>query len=665
MDNQEQEQINQDGEDILRDLEQVDFKRKSIVKSWLWIFGIFFVILMFFVFLYLRYWLPMKTITNEASRAESYFMQAQDELLDADFISATKSLKEAEISLRNVEQGVGKLGYVAQIGPLKDQKRALEVLAVSGQYFSSGLQRVSDISSKFFEPIQKNQNLSFSQISSEEKKDLLKMVYEVGPEIHGARAQIELAQAQLEALDRGRIYPIIRKAYDELYEKTKEVGIALERAETMSRIFPAVLGYPKEKNYLYLLQNYNELRATGGFIGTVGILKVADAEIKSFETANVYELDINAEGKINTKAPAPITEYAGVKGWYLRDSNWSPDFLISAGNAEKLFNMEAAFPGSPFPVQNFDGVVAITPKVIEDFLGLVGAIEAGSFVFNQENFTERLQYLVEIGYEEVGNNYSNRKDIISDLSKKLFNRFLNMKLSEMVELTKIIEKELKEKHILLSLNDNFLQQKIEAENWGGRILPNEYDYLLFVDSNLAALKTDEYIDRQIDYSVTQSGEGDYIAKASIHYNNRADFTWKSTRYRTYTRLYVPKGSELIKTEGSMIKDKSSIERNTDVFVELDKTVFGNFISIEPGDTGTLTFFYKLPKELAEKIEEDKKYELLVQKQAGTIKYPLALKVSFPEKINIAKPAEDREKWGDKTYSMKTDLSIDRKFEISF
>jgi hypothetical protein len=128
------------------------------------------------------------------------------------------------------------------------------------------------------------------------------------------------------------------------------------------------------------------------------------------------------------------------------------------------------------------------------------------------------------------------------------------------------------------------------------------------------------------------------------------------------RIFVPEGAELISVEGAMLKDKSNEPGKIDQGNELGKTWFGTFISIEPKQSRTLTFTYRLPATLSTKITQ-KKYPLLIQKQAGTLDHGLTLQLNFATSIQAASPAEDPGQWGDSQYMIDTDLRIDRRFEV--
>ena len=80
--------------------------------------------------------------------------------------------------------------------------------------------------------------------------------------------------------------------------------------------------------------------------------------------------------------PEPLKKYLRVPSWYMRDSNWSPDFAVSAMNVEKFYRLEGGkealdSPWGFFRVftlgAGFDGSV----HAIEYFNGSIYA--AGSF----------------------------------------------------------------------------------------------------------------------------------------------------------------------------------------------------------------------------------------------------------------------------------------------
>jgi hypothetical protein len=159
-------------------------------------------------------------------------------------------------------------------------------------------------------------------------------------------------------------------------------------------------------------------------------------------------------------------------------------------------------------------------------------------------------------------------------------------------------------------------------------------------------------------------EGDWEARVAITYVHNGGFDWKTTRYRTYTRVYVPADSELLSVEGALVDDRlrdpAQRPGTADTYEELDRTAFGAFISIEPGDTGTLAFRYLLPTLVADALD-DGNYALTVEKQPGTAGHGLTLDLNLGKKLTDAAPAEEPAEWGDSVYRYSTDLRVDREF----
>jgi hypothetical protein len=299
-------------------------------------------------------------------------------------------------------------------------------------------------------------------------------------------------------------------------------------------------------------------------------------------------------------------------------------------------------------------------------IALTGPIDVNGITFTSENFIETLQYQVEQGFYRQGISEAERKEIIGVLSSKLLDRVLELPSDRWPDLWETFQKDINAKHILMYLKDKGIQQTIIDQGWGGDIRAFDGDYLHVVDSNMASLKSDPGVIRTIKYNVEKNPDNEYLATVKIHYDNQGTFNWKSTRYRTYTRVYVPEGSELIESGGVMENDKLHGGKPGEVEItnEFGKTVFGGFISIEPQEQGELTYTYRLPEMITEMIDNGQ-YQLFVQKQSGTATYDLAVSLNFVEKIDEFEPIDKGQQDGQNIVTFLTDLGQDREFSIIF
>ena len=82
------------------------------------------------------------------------------------------------------------------------------------------------------------------------------------------------------------------------------------------------------KDYVVLLQNNTELRATGGFMGSYARLRFRNGTLQNTKFEDIYEPDGQLYGYV--KPPAPLDLAFDHGSWKLRDSNWDPDFRVSA-----------------------------------------------------------------------------------------------------------------------------------------------------------------------------------------------------------------------------------------------------------------------------------------------------------------------------------------------
>lgn len=590
-----------------------------------------------------------------------------------DFGNANFYLSEAKNNFEEARAKFSNLRFLKIFPWVGDQYGAIENLIETGVETSSALQDVVGVVGDIVNIAGEaettlggvpgvNKETSFAELSPEKKREILQKLFDSAPRLASAEIKIDQALASLDEVKEGRVIGQIFQVVAKVRETLLKLKNAVQKAIPAAEILPQLAGYPEGKTYLFLLQNSDEIRPTGGFIGTYGIVKAKDGEIKTFETDNIYALDGPASNFLKIDPPAPIKKYLKVGSWFMRDSNWSPDFPTSAAKAEWFYEAERG------EEKKIDAVVAVTPTLIENILRQIGNIEMDGATFTPENLMDVLQYKVEKEYYEKGIPEWQRKDIVGKLGDKIFERLANLPSSRWSDLINVVSEALVQKHLLLWGKSAGLQSIITREGWDGAVRNTDGDYLMVVDANLASLKTDSVMDKKISYSFAMGENGEVRAKAEIVYKNKGTFTWKTTRYRTYTRIYVPAGSVLVKGTGMMENDKVSDPSRragkVDVGEELGKTYFGAFISIEPGEERALSFEYILPEKIKNQIQGGS-YKLFFQKQSGTTGHPLTLNLDFGKKIKQAAPAEESKDWGDAVYKLRTDLRTDKEIEIRF
>jgi len=613
-----------------------------------------------FIIIFATSFLNLKQVYQEAIAGKNNLEKAVNFTRQQDFKEALVFSKLASSNFNisiNKLQEVKSSFFISRIPFIKFQLNNVEYLLATAEILSRAVKQGVDLGQQLENLLEGNKKLSFSKFSKEEKRKILGRLYESTPELSGMKASLDLALVNLERIHYfGILWPLENKIMD-LKEKIVKVREILVKAMPMSEILPPLVGYPGKANYLVILQNSDELRPTGGFIGTYGIMELEYGEILRFDTHDIYHLDMPIKDKLNIEPPQPLKKYLGINKWYMRDANWSPDWPTSAKKIEWFYKNKNKLLANPDKADNFTGIIAITPKLILDLIKLTGPIVIDGEEYNGNNFVDLLQYRVEKGYIQLGVPSWHRKEIIGEIAKKLKIKLFDLPSSRWHEVIEVINDNMVKKNILFYIKNPELENSIKELGHGGNLKDTAGDYLMVVDANLASLKTDAVMSRSINYKVSQSYNS-LIAKLRINYSHNGDFDWKTTRYRTYTRVYAPLGSQLIKAEG--LTEGEVIIQN-----ELGKTSFSAFLLVEPGQINSLYFEYKLPDNL-HKLAGSSQYELYIQKQPGSEVGELTVDLDFNNEVKSYNPTGFYvNKANDSHIIWESSLEMDRVFSLNF
>ncbi|MEI7620150.1 MAG: DUF4012 domain-containing protein [Candidatus Falkowbacteria bacterium] len=575
-------------------------------------------------------------VYSSSISAKNDLQKSLDFLKNNDFENAVVYASDAEDSLVTAFTRLETLEnnfWVKRSDSLYTQVKDLEYMLKTAEVLARSLSSGAAIGEKVNAILADNPGVSFSDLKIEDKAAVLKLIYESVPDLNGIKANLDLALMDLRKVDNSGFFGPLQGQLALAKEELQTGAELMSKTITLSQLLPVLAGYPDSANFLVLLQNSDELRPTGGFLGTLGVLQTNLGDLVNFRTSDAYHLDMPASLDPNFKVapPAPIAKYLGTDRWFLRDSNWSPDWPTSAQKIQWFYYNEAKYNSDP-AIKNtpqFDGVVAITPRLVTDLLYIVGPITVGGQEYNKDNFTDLLQYEVEMAYREKGVSEWDRKKVIGDIMKELKTRLFALPTEKYLDLVATLNTNIEKKNILFYFNDPQVQGIARSSNWGGEIESVPGDYVMLDDANLAAFKTDRVMEKKVSYTVEQK-DGGAVARVVMNYKHTGGFDWKTTRYRSYVRIYVPVGSELIKTEGT---NDNNIAQGVEDFGRPDaaKTFFGGFISVEPGKSDTLVFEYRLPKNIVEQINSGG-YSLYLQKQAGNNIQSLDLSLKFGKNI---------------------------------
>ncbi len=600
--------------------------------------------------------LSFKQLIDQAISGQTNLEQAivlsQNDKLDEAEILALAAENNFDFSINRLNE-VKNNSLISKFNIVSDQLNDIESLIITAQFLSKAVYGGISFGNSLENLLSGDKTLNFSQFSPEDKQQVLKKIFESAPELNGIKADLDLAYFNIEQISLNGVLFSLREKIDQIKNQIQEARQILEKAVPLAQLMPTLAGYPEKAKFLVMLQNNDELRPTGGFLGTYGILEILDGEIIDFNTHDIYHLDMPVKDKINIVPPEPIRKYL-VPKWYLRDANWSPDWPTAAKKIDWFYQLESRLNPEAEKISEFDGVLALTPKLVTDLIKIIGPVTIEGQNYNQENFQDLLEYRVEKGYVDLGVSSWHRKEVISQIAQELKNKIFSLPPADWFTVINAVLNNLNAKDLLIYLEDSQLENIIIDNGWGGEIKEVSGDYVMVVDANLGALKTDAKLSRGLKYEINQGANG-LFSKLIINYAHNGKADWRTGTYKSYTRIYVPLGSRLIKISGYELSQ-------IDIAQEFGKTWFGFYLTIEPGEIKNLTIEYKLPN----LNSFSKNYSLYMQKQPGKEVNEMAVDLNFANTIKSYSPASlSTQRISPTKIKWEGDLNIDRSFKIEF
>lgn len=344
-----------------------------------------------------------------------------------------------------------------------------------------------------------------------------------------------------------------------------------------------------DQNYIVVLQNSDELRATGGFLGSFFVLQTQNGQILPLQIQDIYVPDGQFKGFV--EAPSGVKEYlSSGKGLRLPDANWSPDFPNSAEQILYFFET----------VENkkYQGVIALNLNMVEQLLSLTGDIYLPDYSINinQDNFAQ-------IARADRNEFFPGSQEKANFLNH--FFKMFKLKLSQTIkekprEIIALSQKLITNKNIQFYSRDPEIAEILQRRNSDGSIHANKGLYYFLVESNVGINKANRLVNRQATIDVK-----DQQQKIIINFQNNSQVP-----YVNYQRLYTNHDTQL---ENVLIDGKrvSLIDQKIFTTQAGEKiNEFGFLISVLAQNQT------KIEINLKSQLSTELKKNIFIQKQSG-------------------------------------------------
>ncbi|PJA85030.1 MAG: hypothetical protein CO143_03400 [Candidatus Moranbacteria bacterium CG_4_9_14_3_um_filter_45_14] len=555
--------------------------------------------------------------------------------------------------------------FVPGLSKIASGKSALE----AGKHFASAGISLNKITADFAlskETYMQGNTISFLDFLSRVKIPL----EETLTELEAGNQALKGVDIKSVPKDKQEKFLLVRKSLPTL------IGL-IKNFDQHKALFEELLGGNGPRKYLFLLQNNQEMRATGGFIGTYALMDVNDGVVRRFFVDGIF----NPDGQLRENIVPPKAIQKVSAAWSLHDSNWFPDFPMSAEKAIFFYEKTGG--------STVDGVITLTPTVMQQLLSVTGPITLPQYglTVDADNFIPIIQEQVETKYDKEENQ---PKKVLADLTALLIEKvFASQDKMTLYRIANALVKGLNEKQMLLYMRHPQTEALIDGAGWSGRVLPTSKDYLSVIHTNINGYKTDGVIDETIKHTAEISTDGSIVDTVFItrtHRGGNTPYIWWNKVNADYMRVYVPEGSKLLSAQGATwefpeapldyqalgFKRDVDVEREenslsideksgTRVYQDSGKTVFGAWVYVSPQESVTVEYRYRLPFTIdMNQIHQGgaDSYAILYQKQSGSLGSKLFSSVLFPDGIEPVWQTSGNLIPYSRQWKLETDLKTD-------
>ena len=455
-------------------------------------------------------------------------LAADTQLRERQFDLARAGLGRSAANFRRARAKVAGLGLLGVVPVVGDQVRGVKAMAGAGEILALGGTRIADAS----------ELVAGTQARERPTADPLSDLRRTEEALAAGGATVDAAVARVAPLRGTRLIGPLGRAYRELVRRLPTIKERTTSLHDGLGAFIAFAGGSGPRRYLIFSQNPDELRPTGGFIGTYGLL-AADGGRLRLERYDSIESWAAPRPTVAVPPAAAATAFKLLRppaSQSLANVNATPDWPTAAQLAMQLWRQ-----GGEAPV---DGVISVTPEFLARILGVLGPVELRSYgeVVTAANVLDRLDYYAHGA--PPGQSEAERKRFIAVLAPAVLDRLLSAPSSQWEPLATVIGQSFDARETIAWVTDDLVSAALAARGWDGALPRATGDF--FYDGELEyAAKNGRGLQRVFDHEVTLRDDGSARVRTTVTITNtQVPDAHNNIDSASYITVYGPQGATL-------------------------------------------------------------------------------------------------------------------------
>jgi nucleoside-diphosphate-sugar epimerase len=585
--------------------------------------------------------------------------KAKDAVIELDISQANDRISKIDKNIDKISKGLDNLYWAFKITGQKEFYENTTEILLGFQYATEGADSLVDGVSpllmyiKDFEP---SISLDTSTpTTTREYRSYLESMEENHYKIEDASYKISLASEIITNVQTTEFPKILQDPILSIKDLIAEVNTVTGSIEEVSTFIPDLLGVEERKRYLILLQNESEIRSTGGWLTSYGIVGIEGGQVREMFVDDIYNADGSLKAQNKTYTPPSSMENAlEVSTWPFSLINWYPD-LTETYIAAEPFIKELG------KGNDLDGVITIDVGFIQKILSAWGGIEVPgeNEIITSDNLYSKIFEM----HEDFTPGSTQKTTFMANLANEIVTKILSMNIPELAELGDVFTAALNEKHLQATFKNRSAYQYFNNNSWAGSIDSKYTEAPVVIDWNWGGNKANLYLEKNhnLEVDIKDSDTIDFTYSLSVE-NTSTENEYPQGDYINYQRIYIPANAEIISIKG--------IEENEyDIYKESGFKVIGGWFNTEINSTNTLEVSYRLSRskigETFPLVSENGNMflDLNIFKQAGESRHAYKLDVIYPSTWNL-QSAESLNSISNQL-SSRFDLDTEKEFNINW
>ncbi len=462
-------------------------------------------------------------------RGRTALTQAEASLSDRRLDDARQHLTEAQDAFADTRSQIDALGPIAKVARrlpvLGHQVKAVDTFANVGLSLSSAAQGLVDAADTIIHPPDDRLPVSAAMDALRDTQRSL------GP----ATAAISQASGEVARLKDWFLIGPLGDARDDLTARLPRIQARATSADHGISALIAFAGGSAAKRYLFLSQNPDEVRPTGGFVGTYGVLTAETGQMK-LERYEGIENWIST----HTQADVPSSQVGPPYQYHdpplrrtLANVNTGPGWPQAAELAASLWRA-----GGEAPV---DGVISFMPGFMGRILAVVGPVTVPSYdeTVTAENINERLDF-----YTHQVKGQADRKDFVAAVAELVMRKLLDAPASQWEPLGRAIGQAFDAREAVAWSTDPMVASVLAERRWDGSFPAHAGDFFFNSEFEYAA-KNGRGIRRVYDHDVVLRTDGSARVTTRLTVTNtEPPNAFGNASTLAYLTIYGPEGAVL-------------------------------------------------------------------------------------------------------------------------